>query len=171
MLNHLVTVVDLPHLLLPEPTPTPIAPEPTQPELPRDGQRFLCPITGIATVVSGLIVEREVSQTHESYWWGCWSCAGLYWSPGTPLTTLPQKSWHVVRVTVTPQPTDADRLAQLLTEFVAMRDVAEAALADLPPDPDYHAYVDDLLTHCREIVAAMRDRAGARLPNLITIHP
>lgn len=140
----------------------------TATEPPVDGGRCVCPVTGSETPVYGHIVEDVVGDA-ENHWWGCWACAGLYWTPDMPMPIA--KSWHCIRVPLKPVPSPSALLAQLITEFEALRTVATAALAEMPLDPDYAAHLDELQAECRAVVETMREREAHRLPRVITIHP
>lgn len=149
-------------------TPILIAPDHVPaPELPKDGQRYTCPVTKLDTLVHGLIVEREPG--HNNHWWGCWSCAGLYWKADMPVPV--QKSWHCVRVAITPEPTPADWIEHLILEYEHQQADIAALAPNLPADPDYDADINELLAQCRAVVQTMREREGRLLPRVITIHP
>jgi hypothetical protein len=168
MTHPLVSILSFPDRQLPA-SVVPVVQLPVAaPKLPADAQPFTCPITEADMVVDAVIVEHDLDGSHAHHWYGCWSCAGLYWTPDMHIPI--QKSWHRVTVAVTPEPTPADYLAQLITEFVAMRDIAEAALVDLPPDPDYHTHVDELIAQCRAVVQDLRDREARRHPRTVTVH-
>jgi len=149
-------------------TPILIAPDHVPaPELPKDGQRYTCPVTKLDTLVHGLIVEREPG--HNNHWWGCWSCAGLYWKADMPVPV--QKSWHCVRVPIIAEPTDADWLAQLIVEFEGQEDAIKTMTTGFPPDLERDADIAELLQHCHAAVARLREHDARHMPRVITIHP